>query len=95
MGANRMFEVQKSGWLRTFGYYSVLDRMDWDDHKPDRNSSQNCQCTHHLFVSSIWRVAYKETEASQVTEARRAVFKTISLMELLACLCSDFELFFS
>lgn len=77
------------------GFYFVLDRVDWDDHKPDRNSSQNSQCSHHLSVNSTWRVAYKEIEASQVTEARRAVFKTISLMELLARLCSDFELFFS
>lgn len=41
-------------------------------------------------VNCPGKTTYKKTEASQITEARRAAFKTISLMELLACLPLDF-----
>lgn len=42
-----------------------------------------------MAANCTGKTAYK-TEASQITEAKRAAFKTISLMELLACLPLDF-----
>lgn len=43
-----------------------------------------------MAVNCPGKRAHKKTEARQITEARRAAFKTISLMELLACLPLDF-----
>lgn len=36
----------------------------------------------------------REMKSSQEAMARRATFKSLSIMELLACLCSDFKPFF-
>lgn len=43
-----------------------------------------------MSVNTTEKMVYMKAEASQIAEARRAAFQTISLMELLACLALDF-----